>query len=87
MNHIQNKDIELMIWETHPERRKKNKFAVNVNIVKNRELNVGDKLLVLGPKQVVISTYTVEEVKSKRPSSLKKYDYVEAVCTWVSGGA
>lgn len=87
MNHIQNKDIELMIWETHPERRKKNKFPVNVNIVKGRALNVGDKLLVQTDKGVVFSVYTVEEVKSVRPSSLSKYDYVETVCAWQSGTA
>lgn len=87
MNHIQNKDIELMIWETHPERRKKNKFAVNVNIVKGRVLNVGDKFLVQTTMGNITSVYTVEEVKSVRPSSLSKYDYAETVCTWQSGTA
>lgn len=28
MNHIQNKDIELMVWETNPEKRKKTIFLL-----------------------------------------------------------
>jgi|GEM_PF-2941633 len=84
MNHIQNKDIELMVWETNPEKRKKNNFPVNVNIVKERDLKVGDKILVQ-PNGNLLSIYTVVEFKTRRASTLSKYDYRELVCSWVSG--
>ena len=86
MKHIHNKDIVLMIWETHPERRKKD-FACNVNIVKERDLKVGDNIFVQTPKGDVLSIYTVVEFKTRRASSLSKYDYCELVCSWVSGNA
>lgn len=86
MKHIHNKDIVLMIWETHPERRKKD-FACNVNIVKERALNVGDTILVQTAQGVVTSVYTIKEIKSRRPSSLEKYDYVVTTCSYRSGNA
>lgn len=87
MEHVHGKDIHLMIWETHPEKRKKKQFPVNVNIVKKRELNPGDKILIQTSKGDTLSIYTVQKVLSRRPSTFSKFDYCETVCAWVSGTA
>lgn len=73
-------NVHLMIWEINPRKRKENK-KISFNEVGSTSLEVGD-IIYTHVTDNVIGSWTIDEVKRKRPSSIKNMTYVEAEATF-----
>ena len=80
MNLANQKDVHLMTWEIDPNKRNQNNI-ITFNLLKKSKIEVGDNITVnLGNGK--FSVYQILEIKEKRQSSLKDYDYITATTQW-----
>lgn len=70
--------VNLMLWETDPQKRKLNK---KVNLVSAKELKAGDRVIGNYGSEFC-SVWTIEEVIEQRDSSIKGNTYFVTTCTW-----
>ena len=73
--------LKIMTWETDISKR--NGSTMSFVVKESTEINVGDEIVAaVSFKATHQSTYTIREIKERRPARLKGKEYITAIVGW-----
>lgn len=84
MIHSQMNDVCIMWYNTDKSKRTKGTHKTNFNVKKEIELNIGDLIFFKKDTLDVSWYWKVEEITETRQSTLRDYNYVETMCSFIS---
>lgn len=74
-------DAILTVWPTNAIDRK-GTFEICLNVSKGLELHPEDEITGTSGNNDQASVYTIEEIKERRPASVKGKEFIRANVTW-----